>query len=302
MGGKHQHGVRLQTARNKGDHVLRLVLRVQVGLHLKVYFLRLFWPCALQHFQHRPGFCYRKQKRSVKEEVEGWLHREIALVGGSVRAVVCLGSFGWDAALRALRACGWTVPRPKPRFGHGAAAELTTPSGRVVVLHGSYHVSQQNTFTGKLTEPMLDALMRNKKWRGVSVLAAQSRTLLPLRDSVHAFLGRSHAQLELGETLRRYRSMFDCAPYGIYHVLGDGTIVSTGNNLSADASCAALTITVCLTRSGCRSTSASPRCSTSRHATGCPFKRSASTTSRAASHAAPTGTRPARTCTSSTAA
>jgi uracil-DNA glycosylase family 4 len=88
-----------------------------------------------------------------------WLHREIALVGHSVRAVVCLGSFGWDAALRALRACGWTVPRPKPRFGHAAEAVVHAPDGRDVVLLGSYHPSQQNTFTGKLTEPMLDAVL-----------------------------------------------------------------------------------------------------------------------------------------------
>jgi uracil-DNA glycosylase family 4 len=88
-----------------------------------------------------------------------WLHREIALVGDSVQAVVCLGSFGWDAALRALRACGWDVPRPKPRFGHGAEAVVHPPDGRDVVLLGSYHPSQQNTFTGKLTEPMLDAVL-----------------------------------------------------------------------------------------------------------------------------------------------
>ncbi|HEX4976735.1 MAG TPA: uracil-DNA glycosylase, partial [Nocardioides sp.] len=80
-----------------------------------------------------------------------WLHREIALVGGSLRAVVCLGAFGWDAALRALRACGWTVPRPRPRFGHAAEAVVHAPDGRDVVLLGSYHPSQQNTFTGKLT-------------------------------------------------------------------------------------------------------------------------------------------------------
>jgi len=88
-----------------------------------------------------------------------WLHREIALVGGSVRAVVCLGSFGWDAALRGLRECGWTVPRPKPRFGHAVEAVVHAPDGREVILLGSYHPSQQNTFTGKLTEEMLDGVL-----------------------------------------------------------------------------------------------------------------------------------------------
>jgi uracil-DNA glycosylase family 4 len=88
-----------------------------------------------------------------------WLHREIALVGGSVHAIVCLGSFGWDAALRALRESGWSVPRPKPRFGHAAETVVHAPDGREVVLLGCYHPSQQNTFTGKLTEAMLDGVL-----------------------------------------------------------------------------------------------------------------------------------------------
>jgi uracil-DNA glycosylase family 4 len=87
-----------------------------------------------------------------------WLHREVALVAESVRAVVCLGSFGWDAALRALRAAGFDVPRPKPRFGHAVEVPLRRGSQELVLL-GCYHPSQQNTFTGKLTEPMLDAVL-----------------------------------------------------------------------------------------------------------------------------------------------
>jgi uracil-DNA glycosylase len=69
------------------------------------------------------------------------------------RVIVCLGGFAWDAALRALRVMGLEVPRPRPRFGHGAEVEM----GRFILL-GCYHVSQQNTFTGRLTEPMLDAV------------------------------------------------------------------------------------------------------------------------------------------------
>ena len=88
-----------------------------------------------------------------------WLLREVTLVQESLRAVVCLGSFGWDAALRTFRTLGYDVPRPKPRFGHAAEAALVAPDGREVVLLGSYHPSQQNTFTGKLTEPMLDAVL-----------------------------------------------------------------------------------------------------------------------------------------------
>jgi uracil-DNA glycosylase family 4 len=88
-----------------------------------------------------------------------WITKEVALVAASVRAVVCLGAYGWDAALRVLRAVGYDVPRPKPRFGHGAEAVLASPEGRPVTLLGSYHPSQQNTFTGKLTEPMLDDVL-----------------------------------------------------------------------------------------------------------------------------------------------
>jgi uracil-DNA glycosylase len=69
------------------------------------------------------------------------------------RVLVALGSFAWDGALRALRELGEEVPRPKPRFGHGAEVA----AGRFALL-GCYHPSQQNTFTGKLTERMLDAV------------------------------------------------------------------------------------------------------------------------------------------------
>jgi uracil-DNA glycosylase family 4 len=78
--------------------------------------------------------------------------RELELLP-AVRAIVCLGSFAWDAALRACVALGEPRPRPRPRFGHAAEAAL----GRFSLL-GCFHPSQQNTFTGKLTEPMLDAV------------------------------------------------------------------------------------------------------------------------------------------------
>ncbi|MGN6782179.1 MAG: uracil-DNA glycosylase [Marmoricola sp.] len=88
-----------------------------------------------------------------------WLHRELSLVAPSVRAVVCLGGFGWDAAMRALSATGYAVPRPRPRFGHGVEVRLDGPHGVVTVL-GCFHPSQQNTFTGRLTEEMTDAVLR----------------------------------------------------------------------------------------------------------------------------------------------
>jgi uracil-DNA glycosylase family 4 len=86
-----------------------------------------------------------------------YLERELALLE-RCRAIVALGGFAWDGVLRALRANGVSIPSPKPRFGHGAEAAL----GRWQLL-GCYHPSQQNTFTGRLTEPMLDAVFERAR-------------------------------------------------------------------------------------------------------------------------------------------
>ncbi len=67
--------------------------------------------------------------------------------------IVCLGAFAWDGALRTLAQAGHATPKPKPRFGHEAEATV----GPYALL-GSFHPSQQNTFTGKLTREMLDAV------------------------------------------------------------------------------------------------------------------------------------------------
>lgn len=86
-----------------------------------------------------------------------WLDRDLELAAPGLRSMLALGSIAWDATLGSARRLGWDVPRPKPPFGHGAETVLVSPDGRPVRLVGSYHVSQQNTFTGKLTEAMLDA-------------------------------------------------------------------------------------------------------------------------------------------------
>ena len=78
-----------------------------------------------------------------------FLARELAALE-RCRVVVALGQFGWDAALRAFASLDQPAPRPLPRFGHGAEATI----GRWALI-GSYHPSQQNTFTGRLTAPML---------------------------------------------------------------------------------------------------------------------------------------------------
>jgi len=79
--------------------------------------------------------------------------RELALLRRA-RVIVCLGGFAWDAALRIMAQSGVTLPRPRPRFGHGAEAQV----GELTLI-GCYHPSQQNTFTGKLTELMIDAVL-----------------------------------------------------------------------------------------------------------------------------------------------
>ncbi|MGZ5313535.1 MAG: uracil-DNA glycosylase [Solirubrobacterales bacterium] len=82
-----------------------------------------------------------------------YLERELALLE-KARVLLGLGAYGWDAALRTCRALGHEVRRPKPRFGHAAEVEV----GPYVLL-GSFHPSQQNTFTGRLTEQMLDEIL-----------------------------------------------------------------------------------------------------------------------------------------------
>ncbi|HEX6869636.1 MAG TPA: uracil-DNA glycosylase [Micromonosporaceae bacterium] len=85
-----------------------------------------------------------------------WLHRELALIRPSLRVVVALGGFAWAAFWPAVSAVyGVTAPTPRPRFGHGARVDLP---GAPVLL-GCYHVSQQNTFTGRLTPAMLDEVL-----------------------------------------------------------------------------------------------------------------------------------------------
>jgi uracil-DNA glycosylase len=99
-----------------------------------------------------------------RDTCRSWLSREIALAWPGVRSVVVLGGFGWTAVWPALREAGVAVPDP-PAFGHGVSVDL--PGGRRLV--GCYHVSPQNTQTGRLTEAMLDAIFAAARdWAGVT--------------------------------------------------------------------------------------------------------------------------------------
>lgn len=105
-----------------------------------------------------------------RERCLPWTEREMQLLGDDVRVLLCLGGFAWDAALRLMALLGGAEQRPlrpKPRFGHGTEVAV----GRYTLL-GCFHPSQQNTFTGRLTAPMIDrVLLRARELAGLSAPA-----------------------------------------------------------------------------------------------------------------------------------
>jgi uracil-DNA glycosylase family 4 len=98
-----------------------------------------------------------KPTPAERDTCRPWLERELALLAPTLRVVVALGGFAWRALWPALAALGHPVPRPRPPFGHAAEVLLAGP--RPLLLLGCYHPSQQNTFTGRLTEAMLDDVL-----------------------------------------------------------------------------------------------------------------------------------------------
>lgn len=108
-----------------------------------------------------------KPTPAERDNCRPWLVRELELLAPTLRAVVVLGAFGWQALLPALDAAGWPVPRPRPVFGHGAHTVLTPRqdlAGRSELhLLGCYHVSPHNTNTGRLTPAMLTAVLTTAK-------------------------------------------------------------------------------------------------------------------------------------------
>ncbi|WP_259408038.1 uracil-DNA glycosylase [Streptomyces akebiae] len=115
-----------------------------------------------------PVHCAPPANRPTPEErntCRPWLRQELELLRPTLRAVVVLGAFGWQAALPALAEAGWAVPRPRPVFGHGSHVRLDD-----LDLFGCFHVSQRNTFTGRLTPAMLrDVLRKAARSAGLAV-------------------------------------------------------------------------------------------------------------------------------------
>jgi len=117
------------------------------GLHLTDCYVTACVRCA------PPENCPTPRER---DNCLPYLVEELRLLD-RVRVVVCLGSFAWDGALRALAARG-LITKPRPRFAHGAEAVIGP-----YTLIASYHPSQQNTFTGRLTAAMLDRIFRRAR-------------------------------------------------------------------------------------------------------------------------------------------
>jgi len=113
-----------------------------------------------------------KPTTDERDTCRPWLVRELELLASTLRVLVVLGGFGWQALLPNLAAAGYALPRPLPRFGHGVRVALSSTDGPpssviadrpALSVLGCYHPSQQNTFTGKLTESMLDDVLELAK-------------------------------------------------------------------------------------------------------------------------------------------
>jgi uracil-DNA glycosylase len=115
-----------------------------------------------------------KPEPAERDTCAPWLQAELGMIGTDLRVIVCLGGFAWQAIWPVLGRSGFTLPRPRPAFGHGAEVRLENPRAQApqlpypqpqnpqtpgeVLLIGCYHPSQQNTFTGRVTPAMLDAI------------------------------------------------------------------------------------------------------------------------------------------------
>lgn len=114
---------------------------------MELYGVRMTAPVRCAPPQNNPTVTER-------DNCAHWLDAELELLLPTLRSVVLLGAFGWQTGLRAFADRGWTVDKPRPKFTHGASTILRQ-AGRELTFFASYHVSQHNTFTGRLTPAML---------------------------------------------------------------------------------------------------------------------------------------------------
>jgi uracil-DNA glycosylase family 4 len=124
-------------------------IRADDGLRLTDMWIAAAVRCAPPANKPTPG---------ERDACLGWTVREVRELP-NLGLIVCLGAFAWAAALRLRAALDLTPPRPRPRFGHDVVALEDRP----LPLLGCFHPSQQNTFTGKLTEPMMDAVFAHAR-------------------------------------------------------------------------------------------------------------------------------------------
>ncbi|GAA2797623.1 uracil-DNA glycosylase [Crossiella cryophila] len=129
---------------------------------LELHGLRMTAPvrCAPPENKPTPAEC---------DNCRPWLTTELTLLRPTLRVVVVLGAFGWQALLPVLAAADWRIPKPRPKFGHGVRVDLAGQEDQVLHLLGCYHVSPHNTYTGRLTQAMLqEVLTQAKTLAGVS--------------------------------------------------------------------------------------------------------------------------------------
>ncbi|WIV61018.1 uracil-DNA glycosylase [Amycolatopsis nalaikhensis] len=148
---------RMFTGDPSGDFLFRVLHEVglasqptstAIGDGLELYGTRLVSPVRCAPPDNKPTPAERDTCRP-------WLAEELTLLRPTLRAIVVLGAFGWQALLPVLEAAGWPVPRPRPVFGHGAVVELGD-----LRLFGCYHVSPRNVQTRRVTHAMVAAVFR----------------------------------------------------------------------------------------------------------------------------------------------
>jgi len=137
----HKNGLaKLATSKSRDDGQELFDTRITCALH-----------CA------PPG---NKPNLDELEQCSDWLNQEFKALFSTTRSYLCLGGVAWKATIRALGEIGEELPRKRPKFSHGASFKFQGSDGNIRLIIGSYHPSQQNTFTGKLTRSGLDSVVR----------------------------------------------------------------------------------------------------------------------------------------------